>query len=84
MKVKCKVCGCEFSPTKERRYTSRDEMEHGLGTAFGKTSEVAIYDTFDCIDCGCQIIVQQRKRSIDKVGTVTLPVKKESDGDENE
>ena len=61
MKIKCKVCGCEFVPVIDKHYISRDNGESGLSAAF-KSAEMNIYDTFDCPACGCQIIVQERKR----------------------
>lgn len=34
----------------------------GLAVAFGSEPEEKLYDTFDCPSCGCQIVVQERKR----------------------
>lgn len=60
MKIKCKVCGYEFEPTKEMRYISREERKTGLVAFSGE--EAKLYDTFDCTQCGCQIVVQKRNR----------------------
>lgn len=59
--MKCKVCGCEFTPVIDRHYVSRDKGESGLSTIVRNT-EGDLYDTFDCPACGCQIIAQERKR----------------------
>lgn len=61
-KLKCKICECEFVPEKENHYISRDEVKVGLYTLAGGMEE-KIYDTFDCPQCGCQVIAQERKRS---------------------
>lgn len=60
--LKCKICGCEFNAVKKRHYISRDKGRTGLATAFGNNPEDALYDTFDCPACGCQITAQERKR----------------------
>lgn len=62
MKMKCKICGCEFVPVIDKHYITRDNGESGLSAAF-KCTEGSLYDTFDCPACGCQIIAQERKRS---------------------
>ena len=59
--IKCKVCGCEFTPVIDKHYITRDNGESGISTAF-KHVEGNLYDTFDCPECGCQIITQKRKR----------------------
>ena len=59
--MKCKVCGCEFTPVIDRHYVSRDKGESGLSVIVRNT-EGDLYDTFDCPACGCQIIAQERKR----------------------
>lgn len=56
MTIKCKVCGCEWTPVAERRYVARDSGEPG------KTQGGKLYDAFDCPACGCQVIAQERKR----------------------
>ena len=40
----------------------RDNGKSGLAVAFGSEPEEKLYDTFDCPSCGCQIVVQERKR----------------------
>lgn len=60
-KVFCKVCGAELTLTKRNCYISRDEVKTGLSTIAGGLEET-IYDTFDCQECGCQNIMQERKR----------------------
>ena len=60
--LKCKICGTEFPAIKERHYIARDNGKTGLAAAWGSTDEERLHDTFDCPMCGCQIIVQERKR----------------------
>ena len=60
--LKCKICGCQFNPVVERHYISRDPGTYGLTAAFGSHDEEKIYDSYDCPQCGCQIVVQERKR----------------------
>lgn len=62
MKIKCKVCGNEFNPTVERHYISRDEGNTGVIDVLVSKQEEKLYDTFDCPECGCQVIAQERKR----------------------
>lgn len=61
MKIKCKICGCEFNPIIEKHYISRDEGTTGLAIIV-RNEEEKLYDTFDCPECGCQVIAQERKR----------------------
>ena len=70
--LKCKICGSEFNAVKERHYISRDKGKVGLATAFGSNPEDALYDTFDCPVCGCQITAQERKRKYD-LNLIALP-----------
>ncbi len=62
MKAKCKVCGCEFNLINKRHYISRDAIKNGVAAFASGCYEESIYDTFDCPRCGCQMIIQQRKR----------------------
>lgn len=59
--IKCKICGCEFTPVIDKHYVARDNGEFGIVTAV-KSTEGKLYDSFDCPACGCQIIAQERKR----------------------
>lgn len=59
---KCKVCNKEFELQKEGHYIARDIGKTGLSALAGG-SEEELYDTFDCPHCGCQNIMQKRKRS---------------------
>jgi hypothetical protein len=61
MKIKCNVCACEFIPEKDEHYISRDKIETGL-TKIVNSPEENLYDTFDCPQCGCQMVMQERKR----------------------
>lgn len=60
--LKCKICGKEFIPSIDRHYVAKDNGESGLSTVF-KSIEGNLYDTFDCPECGCQVIAQERKRA---------------------
>ena len=61
--IKCKVCGCEFTPVIDNHYLARDNGESGISTAFKRVGGNA-YDAFDCPACGCQVIAQERKRTL--------------------
>lgn len=57
----CKVCGRDFALIKEEHYVASDNAKTGVMVAIGGT-EPDIYDAFDCPHCGCQNIMQTRKR----------------------
>ena len=69
MKIKCKICECEFNPIIEKHYISRDGGKTGIVAAFQSNPEEKLYDTFDCPECGCQVVVQERKRTY-----VSIPI----------
>lgn len=60
--LKCNICGKEFVPVIDKHYIARDDTITGVVTAF-KQEERKIYDVFDCPNCGCQVIAQERKRN---------------------
>lgn len=51
--MKCNVCGHEFAPKKENRYVSEERTA-------GFFQVTKYYDCFDCPECGCQIVAQER------------------------
>ena len=51
--MKCNVCGHEFTPKKENKYIASQQT----APMFGLTK---YYDCFDCPECGCQIVAQER------------------------
>ena len=57
----CKICGRDFALIAEENYAVRDNEKSGIAVAFGG-SESTLYDAFDCPHCGCQNIMQERKR----------------------
>lgn len=61
--LKCKICGTEFPPVTDKHYIARENGIQGGLTQFsnGKQEE-KIYDAFDCPQCCCQVIAQERKR----------------------
>lgn len=59
--IECKICGAEFTPTKEMHYIAREKGITGL-TVIVKNDESEIYDAFDCPQCGCQLVAQNRYR----------------------
>ena len=61
--MKCSVCGFEFEAVKEIHYIARVKGSKGFSNFFGET----IFDAFDCPKCGCQIVVQERKRILEEV-----------------
>lgn len=70
--IVCKVCGCDFHGVKENHYISRDEQETGIVT-LTKKQEPKWYDTFDCPNCGCQCVVQERKRPVEEDKLPSVP-----------
>lgn len=63
--MKCSVCGFEFEAVKEIHYIARVKGNKGFSNLFGE--EESIFDAFDCPKCGCQIVVQERKRRLEEV-----------------
>ena len=60
-KIKCSVCGREFTPRKEHNYKASEYItEGGLGSAVSGRTERRQYDCFDCPMCGCQIVAKIR------------------------
>lgn len=76
---KCKVCNKEFELKKEFHYISRNEETTGLVNVT-KKEEVKIFDTFDCPHCGCQNVMQERKRA-DKSNAIVVGKKSEEKKD---
>ena len=60
--MKCTICDHEFHPEKKQHYISRDLAKTGMVTVIAATDEPALYDSFDCPRCGCQVNAQTRKR----------------------
>lgn len=63
MLLKCNVCSCEFNMIAEKHYIARNNGQVGIAVCFGTSEEETLYDAFDCPQCGCQHIVQERKRT---------------------
>lgn len=57
----CKICGRDFPLIAERRYTARDNAKSGIAITLAGTEET-LYDAIDCPHCGCQNVLQERKR----------------------
>ena len=62
-KIKCKVCDCEFIPQVKGHYIARTDGKTGVVAAFQSNDETGLFDAFDCPQCGCQVIAQERKRA---------------------
>ena len=61
----CKVCNHEFGLNRSLHYVSRDNREKtGISALAGGEPEPNYYDTFDCPNCGCQIIIGKRLRAV--------------------
>ena len=64
--MKCKVCGTNFELKVDNHYITRDEVviRTGISSIVGSNNEIEskLYDTFDCPVCGCQNVMQERKR----------------------
>ena len=58
---KCDVCGKEFDLKVEDKYVARDDRKSGMAAALSGKEET-LYDAFDCPFCGCQNVIQERKR----------------------
>lgn len=82
--LKCKVCGKEFEANLERHYVARDIGKTGLAAAFGNNDEENLYDAFDCPYCGCQFVVQGRKRDFLQNLTYTTEIEEETEMEEEE
>lgn len=63
----CKICGREFSLTKEEHYTSKEAGKTGIAAIAGGPAPI-LWDSFDCPYCGCQNNMQQRNRVSDIFG----------------
>jgi len=63
-KTTCKVCGYVFELTKKRHYIAREKTE--LFLLPSNKMEPTLYDAFDCPNCGCQYIANERKRVFSK------------------
>lgn len=77
---KCKICSKEFELRKEFHYISMDEEIIGLVNVIKKEG-VKIFDTFDCPHCGCQNVMQKRKR-VDKSNGIAVCKKAEYKSEE--
>lgn len=63
-KITCKVCGNVFELTEGRHYIAREKTE--LCLIGSNKMETTLYDAFDCPNCGCQYIANERKRIFSK------------------
>lgn len=78
-KLKCKICECEFVPEKKEHYVARTDGKTGVVLIFQSNDETGLFDAFDCPQCGCQVIAQERKRAY-----IVNNVDDAEDGDEEE
>ena len=62
--VECKSCGNIFELTEQRHYIAREKTEMFLIAS--NKMEPTLYDAFDCPNCGCQYIANERKRVFEK------------------
>ena len=60
----CEVCGRDFPLIGEEHYVAVDTDVEGIAASIVR-HEPEIYDVFDCPHCGCQNIMQTRKRMWD-------------------
>lgn len=81
--IKCNVCGCEFPAVVDKRYTARDNTKTGFAATLGRDEE-KLYDAFDCPMCGCQVIVQERKRDYIPCVEIETETKIDFEDDEEE
>lgn len=59
--ITCAICGRDFALIAEETYIARDNTTRGLTTVVSD-KEPQLYDAIDCPHCGCQTILQERKR----------------------
>lgn len=78
-KLKCKICECESIPEKKEHYIARTDGKTGVVAVFQSNDETDLFDAFDCPQCGCQVIAQERKRAY-----IISNVDDVEDGDEEE
>lgn len=57
----CIVCGRDFPLLAENRYTARENVKTRIA-ALTTGGEESLFDAMDCPHCGCQNILNQRKR----------------------
>lgn len=76
----CKICGHGFEPTKEGHYIARDPGVTGAFSGLGSHDEDHLYDAFDCPNCGCQYIAQDRKYKTAMDDPVTEEEEEKEDG----
>lgn len=60
--MKCKVCGEDFVLDSSKHYIARDIIKTGVFANLVQHDEEQLFDTFDCPACGCQNVIQERKR----------------------
>ena len=60
--VTCKICGRDFALIEEENYVAQDPDREGIGVIIAGKEQPIQYDAFDCPHCGCQHIIQERKR----------------------
>lgn len=60
----CKVCGRDFPLIAEEVYVARDVMREGVAAVIVGEVESKWYDAINCPHCGCQNILQERKRPL--------------------
>lgn len=59
----CSVCGRDFPLIAEKAYAARDAEQGSLAAIVGDM-ESWWYDVIDCPHCGCQNVLQERKRPL--------------------
>ena len=60
----CQVCGRDFPLIAEEAYVARDVERSGIAAVVTGEVEAAWYDAIDCPHCGCQNVLQERKRPV--------------------
>ena len=57
----CKICGRDFPLLNEEHYVAVDASKTGTAEVISHTEPI-FYDAIDCPHCGCQNVLQERKR----------------------
>ena len=60
----CKVCGRDFPLMAEEHYVARNVEKKGIIPVISGNDESVWFDAFDCPHCGCQNVMQSRKRLV--------------------
>ena len=76
----CKICGRDFPLIAEEHYVARNPVKSGVVPALAGEQEPQLFDAIDCPHCGCQFVMQERKRNC--MSDIFNPADNEEEDDE--